>query len=118
MQAAVVDLLISGEFSPDINDRGVAVHIRKQFSNFVSGQSLNELDTAPKHKPQFYLRIWWCLDRSSTDPVTADNLHLTYMEQFANPAHDPLALEPAGQVHSLKQHTRAAPGYSCPSTVV
>lgn len=110
VQAAVVDLLTFGDFPPDIDDRGVAEHIRKQFSNFVSGQPLNELDTAPKHKPQFYLRIWWSLDRSSTEPVTADKLHLKYMEQFTNPALDPFALEPDGQVQSLRQYTCATPG--------
>ena len=118
VQAAVVDLLTSGDFPRDIDDRGVAEYIRTQFSNFVSGQSLNELDTVPKHEPHFYLRIWRSLDRSSTGPITAENSHLTYMEHFPSPALDPLALEPTSQVHSLKRRTRAAPGYSCPFTSV
>ena len=67
IQAAVVDLLTAGDFPLEIDDRGVAENIRTAFSNFVSGQTLNQLNTtAPKHEAEFYLRIWWALDSNRT----------------------------------------------------
>lgn len=95
VQAAVIDLLTYGDFPPDIDDRGVAESIRTAFSNFVSGQTLNQLDnrTAPFHDSQFYLRVWWSLDSSTTGQSA--------QTRTVNPALDASELDTAGQVNSL-----------------
>jgi hypothetical protein len=69
-QAAVIDLLITGHAS-DIDDRGLAELLRTAFSNFVAGTALNRLDSAPKHTPNFYLRIWWALYSNNAGPVAS-----------------------------------------------
>lgn len=100
IQAAVVDLLTAGDFSPEIDDRGVAEYIRTAFSNFVSGQTLNQLNTtAPKHEAEFYLRIWWALDSNRTGSL--GHLLQTDMDQLLKPARESPAIETTIQVHAL-----------------
>jgi hypothetical protein len=57
MQAAVIDLLTAGKL-PGMDSRGVAKHLRSQFSKFVAGSLLHLLGDAPEHPPGVYVSIW------------------------------------------------------------
>jgi hypothetical protein len=72
-----------------MDDRDAAEQIRAAFANLVAGTALHQLDSAPKHTPDFYIQIWRALELHSVGRAAAPLPSQVFFQPLPHLSHNP-----------------------------